>query len=336
MERLKWEICYLINKIIGFGLLIALWIFQGQLADLSLFHGKIELNSYIDFLMILLLIATSIMRWGTDNYQWTYLIEVVPFLLLFLAWGWLVLPFSLLALILPEIYFKVWASERQKFFINRDHQASKFYEMAHLQGDLLASQTQIERMTAVSERARISREIHDNAGHEIVGAFISLQALRDILTSEEDLLEMYDLSLERLDSGVKKMRDVVHNMAPIQTIGIETLENIIEKYPLDDIQFRKFGDMTSVPIYVWNLLESLINESLTNIARHADAKQVKINLDVTTSIVRLQVENDGSKKKVKGDGIGLRNMRQRATAVGGNLSIDAGEIFRVTCVVPMN
>jgi signal transduction histidine kinase len=125
-------------------------------------------------------------------------------------------------------------------------------------------------------------------------------------------------------------------MAPIDEIGVETLKEIASDFPVAEVNFDAYGDMTIVPIYVWNLMEACLNEALTNVARHADAKQVQVNLDVTCNLVRLLIENDGAKSKVKGDGIGLRNLRKRAAAVGGNISIEAGKTFRVICVVPIN
>ena len=69
--------------------------------------------------------------------------------------------------------------------------------------------------------------------------------------------------------------------------------------------------------------------------RHADATRVTVELNVTSNLVRLSVENDGVRSKIGGIGIGLRNLRQRTAAVGGNISIDSGALFRMVCVIPI-
>jgi signal transduction histidine kinase len=239
--------------------------------------------------------------------------------------------------VISELFFRAWDAERKRGLEMRDAQAGKYYELERLQGDMLTATSQIERMTVASERARIAREIHDNAGHEIVGAYISLQAAREMLSDETpDVLKLYDTALDRLDTGVKKIREAVHNLAPLTALGVETLRETCDKFPVCEVRFATYGDLSTIPIYCWNLLESCLNEVLTNIMRHADAKQVKVDLDATPNLVRLAIENDGAKECVKAAGIGLRNLRHRAAGVGGNISIDEGKTFRVICVVPMN
>ena len=102
------------------------------------------------------------------------------------------------------------------------------------------------------------------------------------------------------------------------------------------IDFRTYGDTSRIPMYVWNVLISCLNECLTNVARHSRAETVKVTLDATHHIVRLCVENDGALEAQHGvDGIGLSNLRNRAKAIGGNLSVDAGDVFRAVCVIPI-
>jgi len=102
-----------------------------------------------------------------------------------------------------------------------------------------------------------------------------------------------------------------------------------------DVKFNVYGDTMTVPIYVWTMLESCLNESLTNAARHSSAKQVNVDLDVTPHIVRLCIENDCVSQGGGKLGNGLRNLRHRAAAIGGSLSVDSGEVFRVVCVIPL-
>lgn len=68
---------------------------------------------------------------------------------------------------------------------------------------------------------------------------------------------------------------------------------------------------------------------------HAEAKKVTVTLDITPFIVRLCIENDGVRKGTGCAGIGLRNLRQRAAAVGGNISTSLSDRFRLVCVLPL-
>jgi len=233
------------------------------------------------------------------------------------------------------LFLRLWENEREQRLNLRDTEAGRYYQLESLQNDLMSATAQIERMTVVSERARISREIHDNAGHEIVAAYMSLQTARGIFDgSEPDALALYDAALERLDAGVIKMREAVHNLAPIATIGVEALQETCKRFP-QKVDFKTFGDTRHVPVHVWNVLESCLNEGLTNATKHAIPTRITVELDATTKIVRLCIENDGVASAKKGIGTGIRNLRHRLLTIGGSIVVAHGDIFRVVCVVPI-
>jgi len=237
---------------------------------------------------------------------------------------------------LSGVLLNMWHREQQKKLVALDKSAGKYYALEALQSELTAALSQVERMTVVAERTRIARDIHDNAGHEIIAAYMSLQTARVLLDgADPDALELYDAALERLNIGTGKIRDTVHNLSVVMALGTEALHDICRRFPKYDVAFNAYGDTTKIPVYIWNILEACLNECLTNTARHSAASYVKVNLDVTPHLVRLCVENDGATNPTGLLGSGLRNMRHRATAAGGNLSVDAGEIFRVVCVVPL-
>jgi len=229
-----------------------------------------------------------------------------------------------------------WAQEQGQKLILRDVEAGKYYELEHRQSDIMTTLPQIERMTAVAERTRIARDIHDNAGHEIVAAYISLQTARGMLdAADADALELYDAAMKRLNNGVNKIRETAHNLQTVTPVGIETLLSVCKKFPSCPVDFHSYGNAARIPVYVWNMLEACLNESLTNVMRHAQANYISVELDVTQHIVRFCIENDGARKSTGSMGNGLRNLRHRAVSVGGSLSVKAGDVFRVICVIPI-
>lgn len=308
------KILFVICKMIGFGLLFSSWIETGEATG---------------FFPIMALGIMTALRYRVAKLRYTIIIDGV--ILLFLGHYLILCLF-----VMSELFYRAWEAERARGLKLRDIEANRYYELEQLQGDLLTATAQVERMTAVSERARIARDIHDNAGNEIVSAYISLQTARTMLESENtDTLELYDAALERLNRGANKIREAVHNLSTVNLIGVECLREKCCNFPVCQVAFNVYGDTTRVPIYVWIMLESCLNESLTNIARHSAAKQVTVDLVATPHIVRLCVENDGISKNANAAGTGLRNLRHRAAAIGGSLSVDAGEIFRMICVIPI-
>ena len=323
------------------------------------------------FFLLLSLILLSLLRWRFPVLKATVMIDGIACILLSAHWGYanyalvlvlfegmyrrfywvgfvglsafqvivdfgLTLPVLMALGALCGLLLGKWEQEYAQKFTMRDTAAEKYYELEHLQHDLMTTLPQIERMTAVAERARIARDIHDNAGHEIVAAYISLQTVRKLFDTEDaETLELYDAAIERLSAGVEKIRETAHNLQTVTTTGVGTLLEICEKFPACPVKFRTYGDTAQVPIYVWSVLEACLNESLTNVARHAKASYVTVELDVTAHLVRLCIENDGAKKNAGTMGTGLRNLRHRAMSIGGSLSIDAGRVFRLILVIPI-
>jgi len=317
------------------------------------------------FLLILFSVCMALARWRIPKLYWTSVIDVLLFVILspaalgvalfhamyhgmyfvILAAAYVFFAVDIYAGLpavlggLLGLFLRLWDKERDLKLAVRDEEAGKYYELESLQTDLSSALAQIERMAAISERARISRDIHDNAGHEIVAAYISLQTARNMMDgADEDALALYDAALERLGNGADKIREAVHNMSTVTFLGVDNLRDICERFPACPVDFNVFGDTTKVPLYIWTMFESCLNESLTNASRHSKATKIKVDLDVAPHIVRLSIENDGVsglKGQAHQPGNGLRNLRHRASAVGGSLSIDSGSVFRVICVIPI-
>ena len=357
MKSLSPNLCFLYCKLIGFGLLLGFWLLNGETAG---------------FFLLLLLICMSLLRWRVPKLNFTVVFDIIVCAALSALALWAHAPFALAISLFAAMYFGfywaaiagayifldfdppiaaalalaalcgvflgLWTRERRERLEMRDKTAGRYYELEGLQSDLAAALVQIERMTAVAERTRISRDIHDNAGHEIIAAYISLQTAREMMDgADAAALELYDAALERLSAGADKIRDAVHNLSAVTALGVEALQDICRRFPACDVAFRAYGDTSKIPIYVWQMLETCLNESLTNVARHSAATRVTVDLDVTPHIVRLCIENDGTAKRTgKSVGTGLRNLRHRAAAIGGNLSAtaDMKGIYRVICVIP--
>jgi len=351
------KIFYLICMNVGFGLLFLRWIMLS--VDMA------------GFLITLGLVCTAVLRWRFPDVKWLRWSGVLDGILcvLFYPWAFVLAAFSgmyyrvyvmaVLVLATYDIYIGIiaalaglcglflgnWDKEREQVFRVRDNEAGRYYELEALKDELMTATAKIERMTIVSERARIAREIHDNAGHEIVAAYMSLQTAREVLegvvgpsNEAEDVLVLYDAALERLASGANRMREAVHNLAPVAALGVEALHETCRRYPGGNVEFVAFGNSSMVPVYAWSVLEACLNEALTNAAKHAKPRKVVVSLDITPHIVRLCVVNDGVDAPGGKPGHGLRNLRNRAAAVGGSLAVDAGsgEYFSITCVVPVH
>ena len=347
----------LIYRIIGLVVYWILWI-------------KTDFNLY-GLISILLIMILMLIRWRFKKFKWTLIFDVIIYLLTSMFWrnasyGLIISAFdsvyykiswlSLLSVIYAVYYkqdylmliiiihglfcgfiLREWQKQKDNNITKMNLSNKKLYELEVLKNDLLTANTQVARMAEVSERSRISREIHDNAGHDIIAAYMSLQVIEDLLSNEDsNTKEMFSESMKRLETGITKIRDTVHNLSPLTSIGVDYIKDLCDKFPLCPVNLDIYGDASKIPVYLWSIIEPCVKESLTNISKHSNAKSVKVTLDITPYIVRLSIENDGVKEKINPRGIGIKNLIQRANAVGGNISIDVSNIFRLVCVLPMD
>ncbi|WP_194842145.1 sensor histidine kinase [Gracilibacillus salitolerans] len=343
-------------RFLNIAVLIHLWIIL-----------ETTINSFI--LILLLLIMTSL-RWRFPLPIWSVLVDAIMCLLFFpstvIGYYGLALPifelslkkkglFSLLFFAgvffpsspsnllfwyyLQAFFFGTFSSitlENQEIYkLEADEQRRDRYELERIKNNLLEANQSVYQQAEIMERYRISRELHDHLGHDLTGASLALQAYEWI----EDPKEAQKLIQEvrnRLERSTKSLRDTVHNMTPITLIGAEILENIVQNYQLVDIDFHKTGNMLLVSAHKWGLLEVCLKETLTNVSRHSNATKVKVDLQVTESIVRLSIQDNGIVKETSHTGSGLRGLRIRARSMGGSLSISQKDGFLVVCVIPID
>ena len=240
----------------------------------------------------------------------------------------------LLVVVLAGYFLGRWESEIEDEVLRRFELKRQIYALEEMSEELAKGTISDVRAATVAERSRISRDIHDYAGHDIIAAFISFQTMQNFI-EDEDVLEMYADTLERLSRGVGKIRDILHNLTPTVTPGINQIIKICADYPAV-INFKQFGNMEIIEPYMWNTLQVCLKESLTNISKHAVATYIKVEIDVSTHIVRLYVENDGAKHNEAPPGRGMSNLRYRVNSLGGNLSSSNEDgIFRLICIIPI-
>lgn len=195
------------------------------------------------------------------------------------------------------------------------------------------------------ERARLSRELHDGISQVLVSIKLALEAarerLRQALGAEPRALAHIDTplggALDRLNTAVGEVRRISHNLRPtlLDDLGLPAaLEHLGREFagasqhgaaPLT-VRLSTQGRPVKLPDAYATALFRVTQEALTNVVRHADARRADLTLAYTERDLRLTIHDDGrgfDYAEVQQDprrGIGLRNMRERMTALSGSLS----------------
>ena len=182
------------------------------------------------------------------------------------------------------------------------------------------------------ERKRVAREIHDQLGQALTAIKLDVSSLvREMPENQRRQSTRTQTILTLVDETIRSVRRIATEVRPgmLDALGlVATLEWAGEEFgartgtqcrldlPSDDIVV---DPDTAVAIF------RIFQETLTNVARHANAKEVKARLAIEDGNLTLEVHDNGSgipgEKLQKGRSLGILGMRERATLLGGDLSI---------------
>jgi two-component system sensor histidine kinase UhpB len=182
-----------------------------------------------------------------------------------------------------------------------------------------------------NERRRLARELHDEVGQTLTGVVLQLQALHRMAPNalQEAIVE----AQETARAGVEDMREIARGLRPqaLDEFGLRSALVSLASQTSDHTSVRvrpQLADNLPALAHEQDLaIYRVAQESLTNVARHANARHVDLLL-VETAVgdVELCVRDDGrgiAPQEMNGVGTGLAGMRERALLIGGRLSIRA-------------
>jgi signal transduction histidine kinase len=193
------------------------------------------------------------------------------------------------------------------------------------------------------ERLRIARELHDVMAHQI--SLISVQAgaalhRRDpdaAFTALEHIRVASREALREFRSVLKVLRSA--DEAEPGGASLARLPELLDQVRAAGMEVRLTGEPPAdLPPGVGLAAYRIVQESLSNVLRHAGAAVVRVDIRCTAANLTLRVDDDGAgSPTVRGEpGAGLRGMAERAEAVGGRVTVGRGPDggFRVLAELP--
>ena len=205
------------------------------------------------------------------------------------------------------------------------------------------------------ERARLSRDLHDGISQWLVSIKLQIEAALERLrgTPEQAAAARagFEKTATQINGVLAEVRRISHDLRPaiLDDLGLAAaLEHLCgewrESSPQTQIVFeheRQREDGAALSDVVNTVLFRVAQEALTNIARHANASQIRMRLYDGHNLLMLQVQDNGSGfdpgqvDDHSRHGIGLRNMRERMEAVGGELAIDSSAAgTSISAIIP--
>jgi signal transduction histidine kinase len=184
---------------------------------------------------------------------------------------------------------------------------------------------------AGEERLHIARELHDSLTHQI--SVIKVQAEAAVHLAQKRGEKVPEALLAIRDAGREAARELRATLEALrddgsaQPHGLDQVPELVQRARATglDANLTIGGDHTGVPEAVDRTGYRIVQESLTNIARHAAAATASVRIDYRSDAVTIQVDDDGTATpdSILVPGVGLLGMRERVTALGGRLRAGA-------------
>ncbi len=165
----------------------------------------------------------------------------------------------------------------------------KLKEQKNAELEILNSKNKDIEIAILSERNRISREIHDSVGHTISGAIIQVEAMRN---KEDKLLDkQIDALQKNLKSGMADIRSCLHALHD-ESIDLElAIKEILNNSKINfDLNYKINSEFTYQVKY--NII-SIIKEAIANSLKHSNASKIKISLIEMPKHLNINIEDNG-------------------------------------------
>lgn len=232
---------------------------------------------------------------------------------------------------LPVVIF------RTLIFIFLGYVIGKLVSTLREQNRQLASYAStLEQLTVSRERNRLAREFHDTVAHTLSAVAVQLEAVSALWKTDPDRAQtMLDHSLTAIRSGLTETRRSIQSLraTPLEEMGLaRAVRNLVagaaERYGLQ-VEIKISDDLPALGPDVEHSLYRITEEALRNVAQHAHATRVSVQLESQAHQVVLMIHDDGvgfdTARIERENRFGLQGMAEYADSAGATLKLASAE-----------
>lgn len=229
-------------------------------------------------------------------------------------------PFSALLWLVPLLGFQAFAGLTGHYAGNSERARE---HLAQVNAELLATQRLLEESARSGERLKLSRELHDVAGHKLTALKLNLARLRrdPALAAREEI----ESSAQLADELLADIRGVVSALRQHDGLELESALRALAR-PLAGtrIEVEIEPGLRVDSVAQAETLLRCAQEAITNALRHGRASLIRLRCRREAGELLLEVSNDGEPPRRIEFGNGLTGMRERLIALGGRLEVEPG------------
>jgi signal transduction histidine kinase len=224
------------------------------------------------------------------------------------------------------------------------HLVETFADQASVAMEYVRAQADVRRLGLMEERERIAKELHDGIIQSLFAVGMNLQSTA-LMSASPETAARVESAVGELDNVIRDLRNYIFGLRP----GIladrqldQALRALGEEVHAPDLKVAVDVDVdlaASLTSRSHDIVQ-LTREALSNVARHANARNSVVTLARNGTGASLTIEDDGSGFDTRLDsaGNGLRNLRERVMGLGGKLRISSkrgrGTSVHITFPVP--
>lgn len=191
------------------------------------------------------------------------------------------------------------------------------------------ARVELEQLQATAERERIGRDLHDTVIQQLFALGMGLQSIERLTSGS--VAGRIDRIVDGLDEVIREIRETIFHLErpAMAESGLRAAVNAVVGAAAEPLGFRpRVGFQGPVDAVTSDDLESqvlaVLTEVLSNVARHAGASAVELVIAAEDNMLLVSVADNGvGPPKGRTAGNGLRNIAERARALGGSVSITA-------------
>jgi len=228
-----------------------------------------------------------------------------------------------------------WSSGDFSVFV-RDKSNDELGQLTH---DLNRMAEQLENLldrrqelSVLEERNRLARDLHDSVKQQAFAASAQLGAAKLYIESQPEKSYAHLIEAECLIGKVRQeLTDLIQELRPVEMKG-KGLIRALREYS-DEWRRRNEIDLNlhvqrerSLPLEVEKSLFRIIQEALSNVAWHSQARKVDLIIRFMPDNLWVTIQDDGkgfNSELIQSDGFGLKSMKERAELIGGELVIES-------------
>lgn len=224
-------------------------------------------------------------------------------------------------------------------------------ERETLNSRLLSSEAQLRHLLhridvqREEERKHLSLELHDDVGQCLSAINLQLRLLKSQMSGDDAQDRLLDDVLGTLRRTIHGVRDISKSLRPpeIDVSFTASIAELVRRSPLPPqatVQLDLDEQLDAIASTIRLVAYRVVQESLSNVAKHADAKLVSITLRMEDDGLVINVEDDGhgfDLRHTRKGGIGLAGMSERVRATNGQLQINSapGNGTSIRCRLPL-